>query len=65
MAGAPKTGDKAAWGDRAAGGLDYLVKSAIEGKQGYGGFMPPRGGNPNLSDEDVKSAVVYILEQSK
>jgi len=65
VAGAPKTGDKLAWKDRAAGGLDYLVKSAIEGKQGYGGSMPPRGGNEKLSDHDVKIAVQYMLDQFK
>lgn len=65
MAGAPKTGDKSAWEERLAGGLEYLVKSAIEGKQGYGGMMPPRGGNPKLTDQDVHDAVSYMINQLK
>ena len=65
MAGAPMTGDKVAWKDRLAGGLDYLVKSAIEGKQGYGGAMPPRGGNPKLTDEEVRAAVSFMVDQVK
>lgn len=59
---APKTGDKAAWAARkgAAGGLDGLVKQAIVGvKQ-----MPPRGGDADLSDEEVKAAVEVMLKKS-
>ena len=65
MGGTPKISDKNAWEDRLAGGLDYLVKSAIEGKQGYSGMMPPRGGNPKLSDQQVREAVSYMITQVK
>lgn len=65
LAGAPKIGDKAAWKDRIATGMDNLVKSAINGKQGYTGMMPPRGGNPNLSDKEIHAAVKYMVGQSK
>lgn len=60
--GAPKDGDKAAWAGRAAaaGGLDGLTTSAINGK----GAMPPRGGNPDLSDAEIKAAVELMLKQS-
>ena len=60
--GAPKIGDKAAWGARkgAAGGLDGLTASAIKGKNA----MPARGGNPDLSDAEVKSAIELMLKQT-
>lgn len=58
--GAPKTGDQAAWKQRLdqAGGLDGLVRSAIEGKN----QMPPRGGAPQLSDEQIRAAVEVMLK---
>ncbi len=58
--GAPKTGTAADWEPRMAQGLDTVVQNAINGIRA----MPPRGGNPNLSDEEVHDAVVYMLEQS-
>lgn len=65
MAGAPKTGDKAAWSQRIAGGMDLMVQNAIKGKMGKAGMMPPRGGNPNLSDQDVKDAVKFMVAKSQ
>jgi cytochrome c5 len=59
-AGAPKIGDKAAWAPRIKEGKRMMVKMAIKGIRG----MPPRGGNPALSDEDMERAVVYLLNQS-
>jgi cytochrome c5 len=60
--GAPKIGDGAAWSARksASGGESGLVASAIKGK----GQMPPRGGNPKLSDDEVKGAVEVMLKAS-
>lgn len=57
VGGAPKIGDRAAWTQRAQQGLDVVVRSAIHGH----GAMPPRGGMPDLSDAEFKSAVVYML----
>lgn len=59
---APKTGDKADWARRASaeGGLDGLTASAIKGKN----QMPARGGNPDLSDDEIKAAVKQMLEKS-
>lgn len=65
VAGAPKIGDKAAWEPRIAKGMDTLVMHAIDGFQGTSGVMPPKGGLPSLSDEQVKAAVAYMVEQSK
>lgn len=59
VAGAPKLGDSAAWGPLIAKGFDALVKNAINGLNA----MPPRGGNPNLSDVEVARAVAYMANQ--
>ncbi len=59
---APKTGDAAAWSARksAAGGLDGLVNAALHGKNA----MPPKGGDPSLSDDEIRAAVEYLLKQA-
>ena len=61
VAGAPKLGDKAAWAPRIKAGLDALHASALKGK----GAMPAKGGNPALSDADVKAAVDYMVAAAK
>ncbi|MDR0529299.1 MAG: c-type cytochrome [Zoogloeaceae bacterium] len=58
LSGAPKKGDKAAWAARIATGKAALYDSALRGKNA----MPARGGNPALSDEEVKKAVDFLLE---
>ena len=63
--GAPQLGDKEGWAERVATGLDSLVSNAIGGMQGYGGNMPPRGGNTNLSDAEIRAAVTYRVEAAK
>ena len=60
-AGAPKAGDKAAWAPRIATGTPALVKSAINGKNA----MPAKGGNPDLSDAEIKAAVEYLIGLAK
>lgn len=59
-AGAPKLGDKAAWEPRMAQGLDGLINSAINGKNA----MPPKGGNPSWSDQDIRNAVTFMLDKT-
>ena len=64
--GAPKLGDKAMWGPRIKEGIDTLVKHAIEGYHGPdGNTMPPKGGMPSLTDDQVKAAVHWIVDQAK
>jgi len=65
IAGAPKVGDKAAWAPRIETGLATMVKHAIEGYQGDKGYMPPKGGYTNLSDEAVAQAVSFMSESSQ
>ena len=55
--GAPRIGDRAAWIPRLNTGLDNTVRSAING---HGG-MPPRGGKANLSDAEIRAAIVYMF----
>ena len=61
VAGAPKPGDKAAWAPRIQQGVAALHASAIKGK----GAMPPKGGNPALSDAAVSAAVDYMVSTVK
>jgi cytochrome c5 len=65
LAGAPKLGDKGQWAKRIAKGVDTLYASAVDGVQGSAGAMPAKGGNPALSDAEVKAAVDYMVAQSK
>jgi cytochrome c5 len=65
VAGAPKTGDKAAWAPRIAQGGATLNKHAIEGFQGKAGYMPPKGGRTDLSDQSVINAVDYMVGLAK
>lgn len=65
VAGAPKMGDKAAWGPRIAKGADTLHKHALEGFQGGAGFMPPKGGRADLSDKSIINAVDFMVAGSK
>lgn len=63
VAGAPKLGDANAWKERLAKGIDAMVTSVIDGVQGYSGAMPPRGGNPDLTDDQIRMTVQYMLDQ--
>jgi len=65
-AGGAPTLDKAHWASRIAEGKDTLYKHAIEGFHGPdGGVMPPKGGNPALSEAQVKATVDWMLGQIK
>ncbi len=64
-AGAPKLGDKPAWAPRISQGMDILVEHAIHGFQGSAGLMPPRGGRSDLTDEDIRAAVDYMVSTSQ
>ncbi|MDD3329340.1 MAG: c-type cytochrome [Zoogloea sp.] len=60
VAGAPKAGDKGAWGPRLGAGLDGLTKSAAAGK----GAMPPKGGAADLTDDELKRAVAFLTNKA-
>jgi len=57
VGGAPRIGDRNAWVPRMKLGLDNLARSAI---RGHGG-MPPRGGQANLTDAELRSAIIYMF----
>jgi cytochrome c5 len=57
--GAPKIGDRDAWTPRLKDGLDPLVRSAINGH----GSMPARGGLANLTDAELRSAIIYMFNK--
>ncbi|MGH8718642.1 MAG: c-type cytochrome [Burkholderiales bacterium] len=61
LAGAPTAGDKAQWAPRIGSGVDALYASALKGK----GAMPAKGGNPALSDVQVKAAVDFMVGLAK
>ena len=56
-ANAPKLGDKPNWETRAKTGIDALVQTVLKGKNA----MPPKGGNPALSEEDIRRTVEFML----
>ncbi|MFO1350440.1 MAG: c-type cytochrome [Gammaproteobacteria bacterium] len=61
VAGAPKMGDKTAWGPRIAQGFDTLKEHALKGFKA----MPPKGGRSDLPDEQIVSAIGYMVSQSQ
>ena len=64
VGGAP-TLDHAHWDARIAQGTETLHKHAIEGFTGAAGIMPAKGGNPALTDEQVKVTVDWMLANLK
>ena len=64
VAGAPKL-EKAAWEERVAQGVDTLFAQARDGFTGKSGMMPARGGNPALTDAEVRAAVQWMVDNLK
>ena len=58
-AGAPKLGDKDAWAPRIAKGNDALFSSIKNGLNA----MPPKGTCMSCSDDDLRAAMEYIVDQ--
>ena len=54
--GAPVFGNRKQWGKLVREGLNELVPTALTGIR----KMPPRGGNPALSDGEVARAVIHM-----
>ncbi|RLA11389.1 MAG: cytochrome c5 family protein, partial [Gammaproteobacteria bacterium] len=61
MMNSPKLGNATDWAPRIEKGMDTLYSNAINGLN----MMPARGGNPNLSDDEVKAAVDYMLSEAQ
>lgn len=64
VGGAPMLGDASAWQARIAQGKDTLYQHALEGFAGQSGYMPPRGARMDLSDDEVKGAVDYMVSEA-
>ncbi len=56
---APILGDKATWAPRVEKGNDVLMQSLLNGLNN----MPARGGNPALSDDELKATLEYMLSK--
>jgi cytochrome c5 len=65
IAGAPKVGDKAAWGPRIAQGKETLYDHAIKGFNGKTGVMPAKGGQVSWPDDLIKQAVDHMVDLNK
>jgi cytochrome c5 len=65
LAGAPKVGDKSAWGPRIAQGSDTLHKHALEGFTGKAGVMPAKGGMTSVTDASIMAAVDFMVSKTK
>jgi len=65
IGGAPKAGDKAAWGLRIAEGKPTLYEHALKGYQGSAGLMPPKGGRTDAPDDLIRQAVDYMVSLAK
>ena len=65
IGGAPILGDVAQWAPRIAQGMDVLTRHAIEGFTGSVGYMPPKGGRMDLSDDEIAGAVDYMVAESQ
>ncbi len=57
--GAPIIGNAKMWGPRVEKGKDALLYSALNGK----GDMPIKGGNPQLTDEEISLAIDFMISQ--
>ena len=64
IAGAPILGDVEAWAARIGQGAEVLYDHAINGFSGEAGYMPAKGGNMSLSDDEVAAAVDYMIAES-
>ncbi|MCH8501584.1 MAG: cytochrome c5 family protein [Aliidiomarina sp.] len=55
--GAPRKNVAEDWTDRLAQGMDVLLEHSINGFNA----MPPRGGCMNCTDEEIESAIEYMI----
>lgn len=64
VGGAPVMGNAEAWIGRIAQGTAVLTEHVIDGYTGPAGYMPPKGGRVDLSDEEIIAAMEYMVEES-
>jgi cytochrome c5 len=59
-ANAPKLGNAQEWAPRIKTGVNAMVQSVIKGK----GAMPPKAGDPSLTEGEIHNAVVLMANQA-
>jgi len=59
--GAPIIGNSKMWSKRLTRGKEQLISNAINGYE----LMPAKGGQTDLSDEQIGMAVEYMISQVK
>lgn len=65
LGGAPLIGNKELWSPRIAKGIEILVSHAQQGFYGDVGEMPARGGNEELTDDEVEAAVRFMVSRAQ
>jgi cytochrome c5 len=65
IGGAPVITNSEAWEPRIAQGVDTLRQHAVEGFTGSAGYMPPKGGRLDLSDDEIYGAVDYMISEAQ
>ena len=65
IGGAPMITSPEAWEARIAQGVDTLRLHATQGYTGSAGYMPPKGGRLDLSDDEIYGAVDYMVSEVK
>lgn len=58
LLGAPRKGNAEDWAPRLAQGMDVVLQHSINGLNA----MPPRGTCMNCSDDEILSAIEYMIE---
>jgi cytochrome c5 len=61
VAGAPRVGDAQAWAQRSEQGHEALLRATIDGMPPG---MPPRGLCSGCTDEELSTAIDYMIERS-
>lgn len=58
----PKLGNKADWAPRIARGMPELVANTLKGTAKG---MPPKGGRADVTDDEIKSIVQFMVDSVK
>ena len=62
VGGAPVLGDSTVWTPRLSQPAELIEDHVINGYQGELGYMPPKGGRLDFTDEEILEAIDFMLE---
>ncbi|HZW59382.1 MAG TPA: c-type cytochrome [Woeseiaceae bacterium] len=65
VGGAPMLSDTDNWAPRIEQGMDVLRQHALNGYAGSAGYMPPKGGRVDLSDQEIFDAIEYMVSEAQ